>query len=321
MLLALPARVRPFAGMVVLVGVIGEVWAASSGWNPVLPLKRSYPATPLIDRLTQIAKSTPPGAPFRVVGLGPALFPNVQAMYGFEDIRAHDPMANGRYLGVLRVVTDYNPSTYFAKWENTDTRFLDFLNVKYVVTSAGVKLKDTQRYKLIYHGIDGFIFQNNDVLPRFYAARNVLLEFKGDYFARRLQSETDWAHTGVVKTLPVESDRMRQDLLAPRPLSASEASVKIVDSSGTDYHLRIHAPRWTLIVSSVPFWPGWHVRVPGRFLDPLSVDGAFLGFTIAPGDHDVHVFFMPESFYGGLAASLITIAALIVISIRARRRL
>jgi len=318
-LFALPSRVRGFASMVVLVVVIGELWAASSGWNPVLPLQRSYPTTPLIDRMTQIAKSTPSSTPFRVVGLGAAMFPNIQAVYGFEDIRAHDPMANGRYLGVLRVVTDYNPDNYFAKWDNTDTRFLDFLNVKYLVTSAGVTLKDSQRYELIYNGIDGRIFQNHDVLPRFYAARNVLLEFKGDYFARRLQNENDWAHTGVVKALPVESDRMRQDLLAPRALTAPEASVKIVDSSGTDYHLRINAPRWTLIVSSVPFWPGWHIRVPGRFLDPLSVNGAFLGFTVAPGDHDVHVFYMPETFYGGLAASLITIAALVVISIRSRR--
>ena len=321
LLLALPSRVRPFASMVILVAVIGELWSASSGWNPVLPLKRSYPTTPLIDRLTQIRKSTPPGVPFRIVGLGPALFPNVQAMYGFEDVRAHDPMANGRYVGVLRVVTDYKPENYFAKWENTETRFLDFLNVKYVVTSEGVDLDDAQRYRLIYDGKDGRIFQNNDVLPRFFAARNVLLEFKGDYYARRLQNEEDWAHTGVVKTLPVESDRMRQDLLAPRPLNAPEASVKIVDSSGTDYRVRIHAPRWTLIVSSVPFWPGWHVRTDGRFLEPLSVNGAFIGFTISPGDHDVHVFYLPETFYGGLAASLITIAVLVAISMRSRRRL
>ena len=318
-LLALPARVRPLAAMVVLVSVIAELWAASSAWNPVLPLKRSYPITPLIDRLMTIAKTTPKSAPFRVVGTGPALFPNVQAMYGIEDIRAHDPMANGRYLGVLRVVTGYNTANYFAKWENTDTRFLDFLNVKYLVTGGGVDLKDRERYSIIYDAKDGRIFQNRDVLPRFFAARNVLLEFKGDYFARRLQNENDWAHTGVVKTLPVESDRMRQDLLAPRPANAPEASVQIVDASQTDFHLRVHAPRWTLIVSSQPFWPGWHIRSGGRFLDPLPVNGAFLGFTIAPDDHDVRVFYFPASFYGGLAASLITIAALIVVTVRSRR--
>ena len=318
LLFALPLRVRPFAGMIVLVVVVAELWAASSGWNPVLPLKRSYPTTPLIDRLTQIAKTTPRSAPFRAVGIGPAFFPNVQAMYGIEDIRAHDPMANGRYLGVLRVVTGYNTANYFAKWENSDTRFLDFLNVKYIVTSVGVELNDRERYNLIYDAKDGRIFQNRDVLPRFFAARNVLLEFKGDYFARRLQNENDWAHTGVVKTLPVESDRMRQDLLAPRSPNAPEASVQIVDASATDFHLRVHAPRWTLIVSSEPYWPGWHIRSGGRFLDPLPVNGAFIGFTIPPGDHDVRVFYFPASFYAGLAASLITIAALVVMSFRSR---
>src|ERR1700752_3325498 len=120
--------------------------------------------TPLIARLTQIKNSTPSSAPFRVVGLGAAMFPNMQAVYGFEDIRAHDPMANGRYLGVLRVVTDYDPDNYFAKWDNTDTRFLDFLNGRYLVTGTGVKLKDTQRYELIYNGVDGRIFQNHDVI-------------------------------------------------------------------------------------------------------------------------------------------------------------
>jgi len=35
------------------------------------------------------------------------LFPNLPAMFSLDDVRAHDPMANGRYLGVLRVVTGY----------------------------------------------------------------------------------------------------------------------------------------------------------------------------------------------------------------------
>jgi len=70
-------------------------------------------------------------------------------------------------------------------------------------------------------------FENRDVLPRFYPARVVVLEFKGDYFAKRLVAENDWAHTGIVKTLPVESDRMRQDLLAPRPTNAPDAKLTI----------------------------------------------------------------------------------------------
>ncbi len=319
-LFALPARARPVVAMIVLVAIISELWEASSGWNPVLPQERTYPTPPLIERLKDLASEAPPSAPFRIVGLGPALFPNAQAIYGLEDIRAHDPMANGRYLGVLRVVAGYNTADYFAKWENTDTRLLDFLNVKYIVTSRAVELKDKQRYVPIYDAKDGRIFENRDVLPRFYPARVVLLEFKGDYFARRLVSENDWSHTGIVKNLPVDSDRMRQDLLAPRPPNAPEAKLSITGSAPTDFRMRVHAPRYTLIVSSQPNWPGWHITRNGHPVDPLPVNGAFLGFTVPPGDWDIRVFYFPATFYGGLAASLVTIAGLIAISAVRRAR-
>jgi uncharacterized membrane protein YfhO len=56
----------------------------------------------------------------------------------------------------------------------------------------------------------------------------------------------------------------------------------------------------------------------GRRADPLPVNGAFLGFTVPPGDWDIRVYYLPASFYAGLGASLITIAALIAVSLRAR---
>jgi len=315
-LFALPARARPAVATILLAAVIAELWEASSGWNPVLPEKRSYPSTPLIERLKDLGDVST--TPFRVVGLGSALFPNLQAIYGFEDIRAHDPMANGRYLGVPRVVGGYKTDDYFAKWENADTRLLDFLNVKYLVTPRGAELKDRQRFEVVYDGLDGRIFQNRDVLPRFYPARNVVLEFKGDLFVKRLVAQTDWANTAIVKTLPVESDRMRQDLLAPRPMTSPNATVTITEALQTEFRIRVHAPRYTLIVSSQPIWPGWQVRRNGRSIDALSVNGAFLGFTVPPGDWDIRVYYFPASFYGGLAASLLTIAVLIGVSFRLR---
>jgi hypothetical protein len=196
---------------------------------------------------------------------------------------------------------------------------LDFMNVKYVVTDRGVSPKDRERYELIYDAADGRIFENHDVQPRFYAVKNIVLEFKGDYFARRLMTENGWAGTAVVKNLPVDSDRMRLDLLRPPP--NSDATVTIADAAQTDFRLRVHAKRHTLIVSSQPIWPGWHIERNGRPVDPLAVNGAFLGFTVPPGDWEIRVFYFPWSFYGGLAVSLLTIAVLIALSIRSRRTL
>ena len=303
-LLALPPRWRDRGAIVVATLIVAELWANDAGWNPVLPAEAMYPRTPLIAKLQQLRGN------FRIAGIGPALFPNTNAIFGFEDVRAHDPMANGRYLGTLRLLAGVNTDDYFAKWNDLDSRLLDYLNVKYVVGARNLEMRDRQRYRLVYDGRDGRIFENVDVLPRFYPARNIVLEFKGDYFLRRLMEQKDFAQTAVVKVLPVDSDRMRLDLLLPRPHTAPEPVVTMVQAQPTDFRLRIHAPRHALIVSSQPWWPGWRVTLNGRRREPQPVNGPFLGFTVPPGDWDVRVDYFPLTFYLGLAASLVTVVTL-----------
>jgi hypothetical protein len=319
---ALPIRFRQWTMMAMLVATIAELWTASEGWNPTLPQSMAYPTTPLISKLEELRAADGAARPYRFVGIGPALFPNANALYGFEDIRAHDPMAYGNYLGFLRVLTGYNTSDYFAKWDKVDTRLLDFLNVKYIAADVRYAPKDTQRYNKVYEGKDGVIFENRDVLPRFYAARNVLLDFSRETFTRTLQHHDDWANTVVVPggIKLIGGDRERDDLLAARPESAPRATVTLLPSSDTDFRMRVHAPRYTMVVSSIPLWPGWRVTHNGRSLKPVEVNGPFLGFVVPPGDGDVRVHYAPTSFYGGLAASLLTIAALAVTAVRSRRR-
>jgi hypothetical protein len=309
---ALPANIWQQAVLATV--IVAELWSADAGWNPVLPAEAMYPRTPLIVRLEQLRGT------YRIAGIGPALFPNTNAIFGFEDIRAHDPMANGRYLGTLRLLGGVNTDDYFARWNNVDSRLLDYLNVKYVVGARNLEMHDTQRYRLVYDGRDGRIFENADVLPRFYPARNIVLEFKGDYFLHRLMAQKDFSQTAVVKVLPVDSDQMRLDLLQPRPRTAPEPSVQIIESNPTNFRLRIRAPRYALIVSSQPWWPGWRVTLNGRRREPQQVNGPFLGFTVPPGDWDVRVDYFPLSFYLGLTASLAAIAALSVAGVRARAK-
>jgi hypothetical protein len=226
-------------------------------------------------------------------------------MYGLADIRTHDPMAFGRYLGVLRLVTNLE-NEYFAKWQNVDTPLLNYLNVRYVVGDRGLDPKDRQRYQLLYDGRDGRIFENREARPRFFAAHDIVLEFNHDRFAHTL-TQHDFSKETVVNVLPVESDRMRQDLLSPK----SDPAVQIVEAGDTDYRLRIRSQRHALIVSSQPWWPGWRVFRNGQRIEPQPVNAAFLGFKIPPGDSDIRIDYFPASFYGGLAGAIVTLLALI----------
>ncbi|HKO58624.1 MAG TPA: YfhO family protein, partial [Thermoanaerobaculia bacterium] len=313
-------RWRAAGVMLLLVVTIGELWRIDRTWMPVLPARLMYPKTPLIETLEALEKAQPKTNPIRIVGTGPVFFPNAPAVYGFEDVRAHDPMANGRYLGLLRVVTGYDPSDYFAKWVNLDTRMLDFLGVRYVVSSPRATVKDPQRFQLVYDGKDGRIFENRDVLPRFYPTPNVVLEFKREYFVRRMIRHEDWAHTAVLNRLPVENDQERLDLLAPRPHDAPQATLRVTSATPTDYRMRVHAPRYTLVVSSIPFWPGWKVTRNGKATEALQVNGGFLGYIVRPGDTEVRVHYAPLSFYATGAVSLLTMATLAALGVRSRMR-
>ncbi len=304
-LFVLQARARHIATMLVGFALIAELWNASDGWNPVLPIEAMYPKTPLIERLERLQAAAATN-PFRIVGAGAALFPNTNAMYGFADIRTHDPMANGRYLGVLRLLANLETDNYFANWQNAKTTLLNYLNVRYLVGAHNVDPGDPARYRLVYDGRDGRIFENLDVKPRFFAAHDIVLEFRHNMFAQTLV-EHDLSKQAVVNILPVDSDRMRQDLLHP----TSDPQVQIVEARDPDFRLRIHSARHALIVSSQPFWPGMRISLNGNPIRPLAVNGAFLGFTIPPGDWDVRVDYFPVSFYWGLAGALTTALLLI----------
>lgn len=305
-LFVLQARGRHIAAMLVGGALVAELWTATDGWNPVLPSDAMYPTTPLIEKLQQLQNEAPRNAPFRIVGIGAALFPNAQAMYGFADIRTHDPMAFGRYLGLLRLITNLETNEYFAKWSNAETPLLNYLNVRYMVGDPGLDPGDPRRYQLVYDGRDGRIFENRDVKPRFFAAHDIILAFQHDRFAQTL-TEHDFSKQTVVNILPVDSDRMRNDLLGPK----SDPDVQIVEVDDTNFELHIRSPRYALIVSSQPWWPGWRVFRNGKRIAPQPVNGAFLGFTIPPGDWDIRIDYFPWSFYGGLLGALVTALLLI----------
>ena len=310
---------RTLAMCVLLVLMTGELWRAMRGWNPMVPGRLMYPRTPLITKLLDLKASHPANDPFRIVGAGAAFFPNISAIYGIEDVRAHDPMANGRYLGILRVLTGYDTEDYFAKWENIGTGVLDFLNVKYIVTGRGADLKDPDRFNLVYDGRDGRIFESRTVLPRFYTVRNVVLEFRDDRFNQLLISHGDWQHSVLLERLPVENDQMRTDLLNPRPAHSREATMSITSARPTDYRLRVDAPRYTFVVSSIPWMPGWKVEANGRRIEPLRANGGFVSFPVRPGVSEVRVWYSPWTWWAGVWISVSTLIALLAYGVTRMR--
>jgi hypothetical protein len=284
---------------ILAVFLILDLWLAASHWDPRLPLRELYPATPLISTLKQLhARDT---QPFRILGIGSQIYPNTNAMYGLDDVRVHDPMAFHAYEKFLQTMTGWEPRSYYEKWTDPDASVIDFLNAKYVITEPGRELA-MPRYQQHYTGRDGRIYENRHVLPLFFGVRQVLP-------GGELRTHTDWRYTAIVSRLP----RRYLDELS-QPWTGDDTRVEIARKGVSKYTLRIHAPRTTLIVSSIANAPGWRA---GGF-PVVDVNGPFLGFVVPRGEHVVNVVYRPLSFFIPAILAVITLVVISVMMLRAR---
>jgi hypothetical protein len=125
-----------------------------------------YPATPLVEFLRR-----QPG-PFRVLGEGPAVYPSTNVFAGVEDVRTHDPVERREYVEWLDRECGYDPAAFFKHVANVDCAALDLLNVKYLV-AAPSRASPGTRWRLVYSGVDGTVFENRQVLPRVFSTGEV----------------------------------------------------------------------------------------------------------------------------------------------------
>lgn len=311
LLIATAAAFVKRAELLLLVAIVAELWEVGSGWNPDVSTKWMYPRTPLLRKMAEIQAATPRNEPFRIVANGPMLFPNLSAMYGLEDVRAHDPMANGSYIGLLEKTVGYDSAAYFAPWPDLYSHLLSYLNVRYLLATPRGELRPSQ-WALIHAGLDGQIFENTMVLPRFFAARNVVIDFDKASFQRRLREmDEKWSHTALLDELELENRQMHDDFFNARPADAPIASVEMIEAGPREYRMRVKSPRYSLIVSSVPWWPGWKVERNGARVEPIRVNGAFLGYAVPEGELDVRVWYDPWTFRFGVIAAVAAVIGLV----------
>jgi hypothetical protein len=80
---------------------------------------------------------------------------------------------------------------YHPWFENVNASSLDYLNARYLLVGPYKPPPDETRWKKVYEGIDGKIFENVRVLPRFFAVRNVILEFRDHLFYQKLATHEE----------------------------------------------------------------------------------------------------------------------------------
>jgi hypothetical protein len=275
-----------------------------------------YPDTPMLAFL----RSRP--GPFRVVGEGTVLFPNSSIFAGLEDVRTKDPVERLDYIQFLDATCGYPPADEFKQIRDINSSALDFLNVRFLLAAPG-RASPAEKWRLVYSGGDGTVFENRDVLPRVFAPDKITLvagaekrpawdrnAFAGfGVPASAISPKTDWRESAFV--LGPETKRIvnGQARITEYRESTNGSSFSARVSGGTD---------GAFLVASLTQDGGWSARdESGRPIDATLANGPFLALRVPSGDHLVFLSYSPPGFRVGGG---ITAACLLALAIGASRK-
>ncbi|MBV9598178.1 MAG: YfhO family protein [Chloroflexi bacterium] len=137
-------------------------------------------------------------------------------------------------------------------------------------------------------------------LPLAYVAHNVV-DVADQAAARQALLGLDPATTTLVtgNAPPVGAD--------------ATATVSVVQREADGVMLRYTSARPNLLRVAIPWYPGWHATLDGRELTLVTVDEAFIGIEVPPGDGELRLAYAPRLFWVGafLSAIALLVAAVV----------
>jgi len=160
------------AAVAAFVLVTVDLLAVTYGYNALTPARWYAPRLPIIDALKRAA----PATPYRVLGLDWTFLPNAAAQYGVEDIRGSDPMEWSEYAKFFRAVELPDASIDVKRIADPEQPLLDRMNVRYLLTPPGAAVGP--KWRRIYAGVDGELYENATVFERFYADAKVAVTMR-----------------------------------------------------------------------------------------------------------------------------------------------
>jgi hypothetical protein len=232
---------------------------------------------------------------FRTAGLGSAMFPNTNVFARMQDVRSHDPLESREYVDFLDESCGYPSGDYFRMLHRPDCAALDFLNARYLVAAPGTP-PPAAKWRAVYEGADGTVFENASVLPRAFAPRRI--RFARDVPAREAARDPDWLAEAALRD---DSPRAPLENAAVHVASYAETASRVT--------LGTASPGPGIVVASLVQDGGWSAHgEDGRALRTWNANGPFLAVEAPAGEHVITLTYTPRGFRAGLAAAAVSLA-------------
>ena len=196
---------------------------------------------------------------------------------------------------------------------------LNLLNVRYIAVPGGISL-ESERFPQVFAAENFRLYENPDVLPRFYLApEHQVVEEEEEVVSRLLDPRFDPGHTAILERSP------------PAPCSGSAGGdpagdrIERLDYDPAAGHMRLEirnaGPR--ILVVSQNFHPNWRLFVDGRSTELFRANYAWTGACLPAGEHTVELRYTSWTVRLSrwtMTTSLAALAAVVLWEWRARRR-
>ena len=210
-----------------------------------------------------------------------------------------ESLAPGRMQRLLGELSLDPEQGLLPDWERVRARgrLLDLLNVGCVLVPASVRL-DTERLELApADGLgDAVLYRRAHPLPRAFLVHRALAV-----------PDADTAWQALVRP---SFDPAREAILegAIPPLADGSGTVRVEEGPPGALTLAVSASSPALLVVAQSWFPGWRARVDGRPAPVLRADYALMAVPVAPGAHEVELWYRPRGFAPAVLLSLLGVA-------------
>lgn len=93
-------------------------------------------------------------------------------------------------------------------------------------------------------------------------------------------------------------------------------SMTIESFTDTSIHGSVESASDGLMVMTIPYDKGWHVKIDDQEVKTQAIDNCLLSFELTKGSHKIEMWYFPEKFFIGLMITLASILILILLFIK-----
>jgi len=237
------------------------------------------------------------------------LTPNVPLQYGLSTADGYDggvlPLLRWVRLSSLVVAEPRPDGVLLSRLETVPSeRVLDLLGVRYVIVNAGVSPGPGLQVAADFGDLR--------ILARPAPVARDSIVFSASV-------ADDEAALARMRSATWESTR-EVVLNAGPSLQGEGESIAVAPtvSTATTWKARVSLPRAGYLLQREAWYPGWRARVDGVETPVVRADVLYRAMALAPGDHDVEIYFESSSFQRGAlvsGAGLLVVAMLLALPI------